>query len=68
MDRLIIKCIDNDLADRILASGPVKRPAKVQTKFAPRAAGTYRGAKRNFARECRTDALAAKRAGRPAEK
>lgn len=51
MDRLILKNIDDDLAERILASGLVKRTKPVKTKKKPRAGATYRSARRNATRE-----------------
>lgn len=61
MDRLIPQAIDFDLADRIFASGPVKRTKPVKTKKTPREAATYRRAIRNDRRAIRAAQLAAKR-------
>lgn len=67
MDRLVFQHIDFDLAERIDASGPIKKvnpPPK--SKKIPRAAATYRGAIRNERRTFRAAQLAAKRAARAA--
>lgn len=61
MDRLIPQQIDFDLAERIFASGPVKRAKPVKSNKTPRAAATYRGAIRNERRVFRAAQLVAKR-------
>jgi hypothetical protein len=43
MDCLRIKVIDDDLAERIMASGSIKRVAKPQKGKTPRLHATYRG-------------------------
>jgi hypothetical protein len=50
MDRLIFKRIDFDLAERIIASGPIKRTKPLSNAKEPREAYSYRGARRNAAR------------------
>jgi hypothetical protein len=61
MDRLVFKQIDFDLAERIIASGPIKHPKPAKTKKTPRAPTTYRGAIRNERRVIRAEQLSAKR-------
>jgi len=61
MDRLIIKNIDNDLAERIISSGPIKRVKQAKTKKVPRKAATYRASRRNVRRLVRAQQLAEKR-------
>lgn len=62
MDRLILQQIDFDLAERIQASGRLKKTIPPKSKKTPRAAATYRGAIRNERRAVRAAQLAAKRA------
>lgn len=62
MDRLISQHVDFDLAERIFASGPVKKVRPLKSKKVARAADTYRGARRNAVRVARAAQLAAKRA------
>lgn len=38
--------IDQDLVDRILANGPIKKQPSTKSKKTPRPAGTYRAARR----------------------
>ena len=56
MDRLILKRIDFDLAERILASGPIKRTNPIKTTKQPRERSTYRAARRSAALQARRDA------------
>lgn len=50
MSRRLERHVDWDLAERIEANGPVKKPTKFKTVTQPRPADTYRGAKRNAAK------------------
>lgn len=62
MGRRFERHVDWDLADRILASGRIKKVAAPKSSKKPRDAATYRGARRNAPRVARAAALAAKRA------
>lgn len=62
MDRLIFQNLDSDLAERIMASGPIKRVKPAKTKKKPRPAWTYRATWQNVRRAMRADQLATKRA------
>ncbi len=62
MDRLVFQHIDFDLAERIHASGSIKKVTPPKSKKIPRAGDTYRGARRNAVRIVRAEQLAAKRA------
>ena len=66
MDRVVFQQLDFDLAERIMASGPIRRPKPVKTQSTPRPADTYRGARRNLPRQRRAEELAAKRAAKRA--
>jgi len=52
---------DFDLAERIIASGRIKRKEPVKTKNKARVSATYRGARRNMIRQRRAEELAVKR-------
>lgn len=47
MGRRLERHVDWDLADRIAASGPVKKQPKTKSSKEPRVAASYRGARRN---------------------
>jgi hypothetical protein len=47
MSRRLERHVDFDLAERILASGPIKRKQPPKTTKLPRAGKTYRAARRN---------------------
>lgn len=66
MGRRLERHVDWDLADRIAASGPIKKQPVTKTNKKPRAAATYRGARRNAVRAARAAQLDEKRAGRVA--
>lgn len=61
MGRRLERHVDWDLAERIAASGPIKKQPVTKTKKLPRAAHTYRGMKRNFRRIMRAEQLAERR-------
>lgn len=50
MGRRLERHVDWDLTERILASGPIKKRDAIKTTKTPRAAKTYRGARRNAMR------------------
>lgn len=50
MGRRLERHVDWDLADRIAASGPIKKQPRTKTSKTPRSAATYRGAQRNVDR------------------
>lgn len=60
--RKLHRGIDIDLVDRIEANGPVKKVKSLKAKRRPRAAHTYRGARRNERRARRLAELILKRA------
>jgi hypothetical protein len=66
MGRRLERHVDFDLAERILASGPIKRKNPPKTTKKPRPAKTYRAARRNAALQARKDAKKAARQMRTA--
>jgi len=56
MGRRLERHVNWDLAERIEANGPIKKERRFKTIKQPRAANTYRGARRNEASRITSEA------------